>query len=419
VTSLQYLRITSIAAGLLVGFWLPIHLVGYALPAALDIAFDLLVSVASGINIYLAFKENGWKPTDWRRWASIGILADLLCLMPVGLIGHVALPATGKSFLFLNFLTVRHVRRIKKFLDGFPDLQPIAYRLVPLAIVMPLLVHLVACGWIALGSGTAGPDPDAALEYVKAIYWSFTTLTTVGYGDISAKTPFQMLFACGIQVIGVGVFGFILSNVASLLSRMDAAREHHMDSLDKVETFMRSHEIPRELRSKIRTYYNYLWANHRGYRDNTLLQDLPEKMQSELFMFINRTIVEKVPMLSGASRELIEDLMNELKPRIYVPGERVFRVDETGDAMYFIHSGKVQILSRENKLIAELPEGAYFGEMALLSSKPRSATARATEFCDIYVLSRSSFERVVSAYPEFGAHLEQTMRERQELRRAG
>jgi voltage-gated potassium channel len=279
--------------------------------------------------------------------------------------------------------------------------------------MMPLLVHLVACTWIYLGSGTAGPDPDQSLEYIKAIYWSFTTLTTVGYGDISAKTPAQMLFACCVQVLGVGVFGFVLSNVASLLSRMDAAREHHMDSLDKIETFMRSHEIGADLRVKIRDYYHYLWTNHRGYRDTTLLQDLPKKMQSELFLFINRSIIERVPMLRDASVELIEDLMNELKPRILVPGERIFRAGDPGDAMYFIQNGQVEILSTENKLIAELKDGDYFGEMALVSEKPRSASARAASFCDIYVLSKAAFSRAINTYPEFSAHLEKTVKERQ------
>lgn len=415
---LQYLRIFSILSALSVGLWLPIHLIEYHLPFAVDLFFDLLISAASIVNVCLYFKETGASPKVFREWRRPGLLADLLCVLPLSLIGPIWIPSSAKALLFVNFLTVRHVRRIKAFLDGFHNLQPVVYRLVPIGVAMPLLVHLVACGWIALGSGTAGTDPDHALEYIKAIYWAFTTLTTVGYGDIAAKTPAQMLFASFVQVTGVGVFGFVLSNVASLLSRMDAAREHHMDNVDKIETYMRSHRIPVELRSKIRTYYHYLWTNHRGYRDNALLHDLPKKMQSELFFHINRSIVEKVPIFSGASPELIEDLMNELKPKIFVPGEKIFKVDEPGSALYFIHSGEVDILSRDNDVLARLKDGAFFGEAALISERPRNATARAATFCDIYTLPKDAFDRVVAIYPEFAGHMQQAMKDRQAPGRA-
>jgi voltage-gated potassium channel len=274
------------------------------------------------------------------------------------------------------------------------------------------LVHLIACGWIALGSGTAGVEADQVLTYVKAVYWSFTTLTSVGYGDISAKSIRQMLYSCGVQVTGACVFGYILSNVASLLARSDAAREHHMDSLDRIETFMKLHRIPPGLRTKIRTYYHYMWTNKKGYKDDTLLDGLPAKIQSELFTHINLPMIEKIPFLKGVDAELISDLMSELKPRVFIPDERVFKVDEPGDALYFIQNGNVEILSREGSLIATLGEGNFFGEMALISDKPRSATAKASTFCDVYALRRDAFVRVATAYPEFKRHLEKIMENR-------
>ena len=337
---------------------------------------------------------------------------DLVCVLPFSFFTFFVFHSSEPWILVVNLLAVRHVREIKPFLDHFDSLQPITYRLVPILASLPVLIHTIACGWVALGSGSMGPDGDKVLEYVKAMYWTFTTLTTVGYGDVVAKTIPQMIYSCGVQVVGVGVFGYILSNMASLLSRQDAARDHHMDNLDKIETFMRTHYIPTDLRGKVRAYYHYLWTNKKGYQDNALLESLPNKIQSELFFYINRSIIEKVPFLKGANQELIEDLMNQLEPRIYVPGEKVFRHGETGDALYFIHSGEVEILLPDQTLVATLREGAFFGEMALLSNKPRNATARTNSFCDVYLLRKSDFERTMSHYPEFRHHLEEVTRER-------
>lgn len=406
------MRLASIIGAFIVGFWLPIHVIGLTPKMRYEVFFNLIVAVVSALNIYVHFKNPHHDPRERRSWMSLGLWADIVCLIPVPSLVYMITGQFYPWLPFINLLCVRHVSQIKSFLDEFDSLQPIVYRLVPLVISMPLLVHIIACIWIALGSGTIGPDPDMTLTYVRAVYWTFTTLTTVGYGDISAKTIPQMLMASGVQVIGVGVFGFILSNVASILSRSDAAREHHMDNLDKIDTFIKIHQIPNELESKIRAYYYYLWKNKKGYQDNSLLESLPGKLQSEMLMWINKAIVEKVPFLKGAQPEMIEDLMDRLEPRIYVPGERVFRVDDPGDALYLVHKGKVDILTRENKTIATLPEGAFFGEMALVNHKPRSATARAGSFCELYLLRKESFDQVLQTYPDFRNHIEKVVRER-------
>lgn len=408
----QWLRVCSIGGAFLVGFWIPIRLVGFIPPIGLEVLFDALISFISGINIYLYFRDTGLNPKKLAHWMHLGLLLDVVCLLPLSFFAFVMFGDTAGWILVLNLLSARHIRAIKPFLDNFDSLQPITYRLVPLVLTLPLLVHLIACSWIALGSGTAGPDPDQLLQYVKAVYWTFTTLTTVGYGDISAKTIPQMLFACGVQIVGVGVFGFILSNVASLLSRSDAAREHHMDNLDRVETFMRMNRIPPHLRGKIRAYYHYMWQSRKGYEDETLLEGLPGKIQSELNLHINQSMVEKVPFLQQASHELIEDLMNELEARVFVPDERIFRIDEDGDALYFVHNGEVEILDRNNQPIVQLGDGAFFGEMALISDKPRSATAKSRTFCHAHVLKKEAFRRVTTKYPEFKRHLENLMKER-------
>lgn len=410
---IQLIRIISILGAFLVGFWIPIRLIGYTPPLLAELGFCLVVCMVAGFNIYLHFQKTRLNPRQWQSWKSFGLVVDLICLLPVSLVALIFFDQTITWILVLNLLCARHIRHIKIFLDQYDSLQPIAYRLIPIFLSLPLLVHLVSCGWIVLGSGSAGLNPDPVLTYVKAIYWAFTTLTTVGYGDIVAQTIPQMLYCCFTQVIGVGVFGFILSNVASLISRSDAAREHHMDNLDKIETFMKNNKIPGELKSKTRAYYHYLWMTKQGYQNNSLIEDLPHKLQSELFLFINRSIVEKVPFLKGADPDMIEDLMDQLESRIFVPGERIFRIDEPGECLYFVQSGNVEILSRDGSVLANLSDGAFFGEIALLTDKPRGATARARGFCDIYLLHRDAFHRVAEAYPEFKSHMHDSVQSRQ------
>ncbi len=314
---------------------------------------------------------------------------------------------------FLALWSLRNFKRIRSLLEEFPTLPAIVFRLAPLFLTAPFLVHFTACIWIALGSGSAGSEGEFVVVYVKAYYWAITTLTTVGYGDISAVTISQMIFAGLVQILGVGIFGYALSNVAGILARVDAARERHMDNLDKVETFMRIHKVPGSLKNEVRTYYQYLWQNKKGYHGEDLLEDLPQKMQSQLLLYVNKSIIEKVPFFRGASEDLLSAMMSRLESRVLLPGEVIFKTDDPGEEIYFIQSGDVEIKDQSQNPLATLSDGSFFGEMALISERPRSATAVAKSFCEVYTLSRKDFESLAQDYPSVRSHIEQIMSERQ------
>lgn len=241
-----------------------------------------------------------------------------------------------------------------------------------------------------------------------------TTLTTVGYGDITAKSHAQMFYAAFTQLVGVGVFGFILSNVASLLSRLDAPRESYMDNLDQIESFMSSYRIHAHLRSKVRSYYHYVWKEHRGRLDRSILSTLPLKLQSELNFSINHSIISHVSFLKTATKEMLYDMMLALDHRVFVPGERIFKAGEEATCLYLIHSGTVEILTADGKNIATLHQGAVFGEMALIAEGARSASARANSYCDLYLLPKTDFKRIINSYPEFHAHLQDIIKSRKQ-----
>lgn len=266
---------------------------------------------------------------------------------------------------------------------------------------MPIVVNLLACGWSRLGGGTAGPGPDRVTDYIRSVYWTITTLTTVGYGDISARTNSQMVYAALTMVVGVGVFGYMLGNVASLLARLDAAREQYLQMLDRVDTFMRSNNVPAGLRTRVREYHRYLWRSRKGWDLDAIIADLPTKLRTEVALCLNAEIIEKVPMLKGADRGLLEEIVFELRPRVLIPDEEIFRVGAPGDAMYFIQRGSIEIVTADRTVLATLKAGSFFGESSLLTARPRNATARATGYCDVFQLNREAFERVLARHPDF------------------
>lgn len=389
----------SLLLGILVCIWSPVRAV--ILPA--DAFRDYSVEIFLGLLAILLFK----KPKKGKfSFKLFYFLLQLAIILPWG-------PVTGFSFLYLLKLPLlTGLWDIRHILHQYDDLHPVLARLIPLVPIVTAIIHMTACGWIWLGSGSAGPDDDKIFEYARALYWAVTTLATVGYGDISAKTIPQMIYASGIMIIGVGFFGFVLSNVASVLARLDAAREEYLSTLDRVENYMRYNHVPVSVRRKVRSYYRYLWDNGRNGRDDEGMEKLPAKLRAEISLAINAEIIERVPLFKKASAELLEDIMLELTSRVTVPCEKVFHVGSPGDALYFIHSGEIKIISKEGNEIVTLGPGNFFGETALLTNNPRNATAKSVSYSELYLLSSEAFTKVISRYPEFEENVKNILNKR-------
>jgi NADH dehydrogenase len=88
----------------------------------------------------------------------------------------------------------------------------------------------------------------------------------------------------------------------------------------------------------------------------------------------------------------------------YEPGEVVFDEGDSGDSLYMILSGQVEVLKRvggEQQAVRTLGPGEYFGEMALLGRHPRSAGTRALSALDVLVLPGSDFAALADGLSEF------------------
>jgi len=402
----RWISILRITAAIAAGVWFPLRVVFFDALVPADFAVEGVVFTIAMVSLF----RNTSDTSRSEMWLSV------LESVPLFLLFYPALGSSAELLAIPKILLLRHLFRIRDLLDSMDSLHPVLARILPLSAIVPIVMHTVACGWIFLGSGTAGTDPEPWVEYVRALYWTVATLATVGYGDISATTPLQMLYASITMVGGVAFFGYVLSNVAAMLARMDAAKEQHSALLDRVETFMRFNRVPPEMRGQIRDYFRYVWESRRGYDDSFVLSSLPQKLRSDLHLYLNSGLIGKVPIFRDASPEMLHDVLAELKTLIVVPEEIIFHSGEPAESMYFIHRGSVGVYSAQGEQLAILDEGSFFGETALITANVRTATLRAHTYCDLYVLHRSALETVISRYPEFRTHIEKTAQDRLRMR---
>ena len=95
----------------------------------------------------------------------------------------------------------------------------------------------------------------------------------------------------------------------------------------------------------------------------------------------------------------------------YTTGDVIFSTGDTGDHMYAVVNGTVEIKVGNN--IVEIVEpGGFFGEMALIDNSPRSATAIAGDMCQLAHVNQKQFLRMVEHTPFFAITVMEKMAER-------
>ncbi|MBI2864433.1 MAG: Crp/Fnr family transcriptional regulator [Chloroflexi bacterium] len=107
------------------------------------------------------------------------------------------------------------------------------------------------------------------------------------------------------------------------------------------------------------------------------------------------SFLSRVPLFGGLSRPDLAAITQVMRPRAFRRDEIIFHKGDEGRAMYIIRSGRVRIFmttEEEQEIsVAILGPGDFFGELAILDDKPRSASAIAMEHCEVLSLSRDDF----------------------------
>lgn len=115
--------------------------------------------------------------------------------------------------------------------------------------------------------------------------------------------------------------------------------------------------------------------------------------------------LEKVPILQSLNEMEVMTLADSLAEEKFEAGVTICNQGDEGNYFYIIKEGTAKCFKKdestgEEKQVAELTEGSYFGEVALLTSKPRQATVKADTLLKVLALDRATFTRVLGALDE-------------------
>jgi uncharacterized membrane protein len=124
-------------------------------------------------------------------------------------------------------------------------------------------------------------------------------------------------------------------------------------------------------------------------------------------------LLQSIPLFKGLSSEDLDFLAYAVTLRSYKNNEIIFKQGDIGDTMYIVARGCVNISvldqASESISLKDLIRGEYFGELALIDDKPRSASAIATTDTDLLELTREMLSNYIHAEPRVAMIILRTM----------
>ncbi|XP_063738914.1 potassium voltage-gated channel subfamily H member 1b isoform X1 [Eleginops maclovinus] len=370
---------------------------------------------------------------------------DLLSCLPYDVINAFENVDEGISSLFSSLKVVRLLRlgRVARKLDHYIEYG--AAVLVLLVCVFGLAAHWLACIWYSIGdyevidedtnsvrmdswlfllgetvgtpyrfnaSGSGrwegGPSKDSV--YITSLYFTMTSLTSIGFGNIAPNTDGEKIFAVAMMMIGSLLYATIFGNVTTIFQQMYANTNRYHEMLNSVRDFLKLYQVPKGLSERVMDYIVSTWSMSRGIDTDKVLQICPKDMRADICVHLNRKVFKEHPAFRLASDGCLRALAMEFQTVHSAPGDLIFHAGESVDSLCFVVSGSLEVI-QDDEVVAILGKGDVFGdvfwkEMTLAQS---CANVRALTYCDLHIIKRDALQKVLEFYAAFANHFSRNL----------
>uniref|UniRef100_A0A3B3TW03 Voltage-gated delayed rectifier potassium channel KCNH4 n=1 Tax=Poecilia latipinna TaxID=48699 RepID=A0A3B3TW03_9TELE len=252
------------------------------------------------------------------------------------------------------------------------------------------------------GSGmTLSGGPSVRSSYVTSLYFALSSLTSVGFGNVSANTDSEKIFSICTMLIGALMHAVVFGNVTAIIQRMYSRRSLYHTRTKDLKDFIRVHRLPKALEQRMMECFQTTWSVNNGIDVSELLKDFPDELRADIAMHLNKELLQ-LPLFESASRGCLRSLSLIIKTSFCAPGEFLIRQGDALQAIYFVCSGSMEVL-KDNTVLAILGRGDLIGSDCLTQEEviKTNACVKALTYCDLQYISLKGLREVLCLYPDY------------------
>ncbi|XP_041822900.1 potassium voltage-gated channel subfamily H member 8-like [Melanotaenia boesemani] len=267
---------------------------------------------------------------------------------------------------------------------------------------LPRLGNRINMPYHAVGAvnATSGGPPIRSI-YIASLYFILTSLTSVGFGNVSANTDAEKIFSICIMVSGALMYALVFGNVTAILQGMYSHFSPNHARTKDLKNFMHVYKLPNPLRLKMLEYFQTTWSINNGIDINEVLKDFPDELRFQFTTHVHLDILE-LSLFSSASRGFLRSLSLHIKSSFCIPGDYLLRQGDPLQAIFFVCSGSMEVL-KDGIYLTTLGKGDLIGANLSLDNLviKTNADVKALTYCDLKCINLKGLYEVLDLYPDY------------------
>ncbi|KAJ8916637.1 hypothetical protein NQ315_000282 [Exocentrus adspersus] len=191
---------------------------------------------------------------------------------------------------------------------------------------------------------------------------------------------------------------YLLADVLRMFGIVGLSESNYERKLAQLKEYMISNRLPRELRTRMITYYECK-LQKRFFNETEILNSLSERLRAEIFLHSARSLTSRSKFFRYMSSANIAQLIGIMRLETYAPGDVLFRPGQTTEDIYFISTGTVAFFSNVGDELCHFEDGEVFG-LTIDGTGFKHYSAIVLETSELFLIDIDSFFQFIGQFPQ-------------------
>lgn len=246
-------------------------------------------------------------------------------------------------------------------------------------------------------------------KYTRSVFRSTSQMLGIGYGEDTPHTISDIWVAYFSMVSGALCFAMFIGYASALIQSIDASKRLYKEKYMQVKEYMAFRKLPDKLRKRIADYYEYRFQG-KMFDEDKILNELNPVLRTQIFQFTCQELMLKVPFFEQTDKFFVDQLLVRLQFEVFLMDDEIIAENDIATKMYFVNRGSVCARNKNKNSEQVIPDGSYFGELALIYEKMRfDISVTAVTCCYLYSLSTEDFNEVLEDFPQIKKEIEEIL----------
>jgi hypothetical protein len=367
------------------------------------------------VNFFITYSEEIGEVKNLKFMAikymtSKDLTIDLILAIPCNIInlvlGHKFLMLAQWIFIYLRFIKLLQFE--ENYILNILYVDDIELRRLLYFISNVLIIfHICTCFFIDLSLyenqyfyvdflKKYALDSDLETMYLTSLYFHFTTVLTVGYGDVLCITSNEKVYNIILQLFGISSYSYIVSTLSYKFYKLDLNEERYLEYTELLWNIRDKYNIGDNLYTQVSMAINML-TKEKVTGAYELIDDLPNHIKNSIIYLMNQSKIKAFKIFSTNNKKFLNFILPVLNPLAVRKDDLIFATEDILDEMYIISHGLLSVcLSKEFDEIElyEIRKNDHFGEIILYTRQASPYDFKCkTDHAELFTINKDIFNQ--------------------------